>query len=75
MLHHRDKAKPRNAHKKPTSYTAKKANEVWSWDISYRGFVPINGIRLRECSPTEKKIAVFLIQNHPNFYHRADDFS
>lgn len=36
MLHRRGKAKPRNAHKKPTSYTAKKANEVWSWDISYR---------------------------------------
>ncbi len=35
MLHHRGKAKPRNSHKKPTSYTAKKANEVWSWDISY----------------------------------------
>lgn len=35
MLYHRGKAKPRNAHKKPTSYTAKKANEVWSWDISY----------------------------------------
>ncbi len=35
MLHHRGKAKPRNVHKKPTSYTAKKANEVWSWDISY----------------------------------------
>ena len=35
MLHHRGKAKPRNGHKKPTSYTAKKANEVWSWDISY----------------------------------------
>lgn len=34
-----------------------------------------NGIRLRKCSPTEKKLAVFLIQNHPNFYHRADDFS
>jgi len=35
MLHHRGKAKPRNIHKKPTSYTAKKKNEVWSWDISY----------------------------------------
>ncbi|MCR8923885.1 IS3 family transposase [Dasania sp. GY-MA-18] len=35
MLHHRGKAKTRNVHKKPTSYTAKKANEVWSWDISY----------------------------------------
>ena len=30
MLHHRGKAKPRYNHKKPTSYTAKKANEVWS---------------------------------------------
>ena len=35
MLHHRGKAKVRNSHSKPTSYTAKKANEVWSWDISY----------------------------------------
>jgi len=35
MLHHRGKAKPRKGHNKPTSYTAKKANEVWSWDISY----------------------------------------
>ena len=35
MLHHRGKAKPRNSHTKPTSYSAKKANEVWSWDISY----------------------------------------
>lgn len=33
-----------------------------------------NGIRLRGCSSTDKKLAVFLIQNHPNFYHRADDF-
>ena len=30
MLHHRGKAKPKNIHKKPTSYTAKKKNEVWS---------------------------------------------
>ena len=35
MLHHRGKAKPRNSHKRPTSYTAKKPKEVWSWDISY----------------------------------------
>jgi hypothetical protein len=28
MLHHRGKAKSINVHKKPTSYTAKKANEV-----------------------------------------------
>ncbi len=35
MLHHRGKAKARSGHKKPTSYTARKANEVWSWDISY----------------------------------------
>lgn len=35
MLHHRGKAASKNVHKKPTSYTAKKANEVWSWDISY----------------------------------------
>ena len=35
MLHHRGKAKPINIHKKPTSYTAKQKNEVWSWDTSY----------------------------------------
>ena len=35
MLHHRGKAKRRNTHKRPTSYTAKKKNEVWRWDISY----------------------------------------
>lgn len=36
MLHHRGKAKVRRSGKnRPTSYTAKKANEVWSWDISY----------------------------------------
>jgi len=35
MLSHRGKAKPRNIHPRPTSFTAKKANEVWSWDISY----------------------------------------
>ena len=35
MLHHRGKAKARKVNNKPTSYTATKANEVWSWDISY----------------------------------------
>ena len=35
ILHHRGKARPRNSHPKPTSFTARKANEVWSWDISY----------------------------------------
>ena len=35
MLHHRGKAKPRNSHKRPTSYTAKKPKEVSSWDIRY----------------------------------------
>jgi transposase InsO family protein len=35
MLHHRGKEKARKASNKPTSYTATKANEVWSWDISY----------------------------------------
>lgn len=35
MLHHRGKAKVKKNHHKPTSYTATKANEVWSWDISY----------------------------------------
>lgn len=35
MLHHRGRAKTRSGHKKPTSHKAHKANEVWSWDISY----------------------------------------
>jgi len=35
MLHHRGKAKARKSTKKPTSYTATRANEVWSWDTSY----------------------------------------
>lgn len=35
MLHHRGKAKATSGHKKPTSHTATKPNEVWSWDISY----------------------------------------
>jgi len=35
LLHHRGKAKARKTNNKPTSYTATKANEVWSWDISY----------------------------------------
>jgi hypothetical protein len=35
MLHHKGKAKARKVNNKPTSYTAMKANEVWSWDISY----------------------------------------
>jgi transposase InsO family protein len=35
MLHHRGKAKVKKNYHKPTSYTATKANEVWSWDISY----------------------------------------
>jgi transposase InsO family protein len=35
MLHHRGKASVRKSNNKPTSYTAKKANQVWSWDISY----------------------------------------
>ena len=35
MLSHRGRARCRNSHAKPTTYTAEKANEVWSWDISY----------------------------------------
>jgi putative transposase len=30
MLHHRGKAKPRNSHKRPTSYTAKKSTQMLS---------------------------------------------
>lgn len=35
MLQHRGRAKARTGQAKPTSHRAKKANEVWSWDISY----------------------------------------
>ena len=35
QLHHRGRSKEKQAHKKPTTHIAKKANEVWSWDISY----------------------------------------
>lgn len=35
LLHHRGRDKPKGSIKKPTSYTAKAANEVWTWDISY----------------------------------------
>lgn len=33
--HHRGRAKAKGTSKRPTSYTAHKANEVWTWDISY----------------------------------------
>ncbi|MEH6444795.1 MAG: IS3 family transposase [Oceanospirillaceae bacterium] len=35
QLQYRGHSKPRKASKKPTSYTATAANQVWSWDISY----------------------------------------
>ena len=35
QLHHRGRSKPKGHHPKPTSYSAKQANEVWCWDISY----------------------------------------
>ncbi len=35
QLKHRGQSKPRKAINKPTSYTATRPNEVWSWDISY----------------------------------------
>ncbi len=35
QLQHRGQSKPREAVKKPTSYTATGPNQVWSWDISY----------------------------------------
>ena len=35
MLNHRSRSKPRKPYAKPTSFTAYKANEVWSWDITY----------------------------------------
>ncbi len=35
LLHHRGRDKPRGSTKKPTSHTAKAANQVWTWDISY----------------------------------------
>lgn len=35
QLQHRGLSKPKTNRKKPTSFTATRANEVWSWDISY----------------------------------------
>ncbi len=35
QLKHRGRAKAKTKKTKPTSFTAQKANEVWSWDISY----------------------------------------
>ena len=35
QLTHRGRSKERKKSSKPTTYTAKKANEVWSWDITY----------------------------------------
>lgn len=35
LLKHRCRDKPKGSKKKPTSYTAYAANEVWCWDISY----------------------------------------
>ena len=35
QLQHRGLSKPKTCRKKPTSFTATRANEVWSWDISY----------------------------------------
>ena len=33
--HHRGRSRPKGQVAKPTSYTAVKPNQVWSWDISY----------------------------------------
>jgi len=35
QLSHRGRAKTKTKSVKPTSFTAKKANEVWCWDITY----------------------------------------
>lgn len=35
QLRHRGKARPKSKVVKPTSFTAKKANQVWCWDITY----------------------------------------
>ena len=35
QLNHRGRAQPPTKRHKPTSYTATKANECWSWDITY----------------------------------------
>jgi len=35
QLHHRGRSKAASARKAPTTYTARGANEVWTWDISY----------------------------------------
>ena len=35
QLKHRGRDKAKGTYTKPTSYTARQANEVWSWDITY----------------------------------------
>jgi len=35
QIHHRGRAQERKHIAKPTSYSAKEANQVWTWDISY----------------------------------------
>lgn len=35
QLHHRGRSKVRSKSNKPVTYVATKANEVWSWDITY----------------------------------------
>jgi transposase InsO family protein len=35
QLTHRGRAKPKSKDNKPSSFTATKANQVWSWDITY----------------------------------------
>lgn len=35
LLRHRGRAMPKGSYPRPTSYSAKGPNQVWSWDISY----------------------------------------
>jgi len=35
QLHHRGRSQPRRKQAAPTTHLARKANEVWSWDITY----------------------------------------
>ena len=35
LLSHRSRSKPRGTYKKPKSFTATQANQVWSWDITH----------------------------------------
>jgi transposase InsO family protein len=35
LLKHRGRSKPKGTYKRPESFTARQANQVWTWDITY----------------------------------------